>query len=217
MAPRVEGKRKRADVAGSGRSSAREALLEAAGDLMAERKTLDISLNDIAARAKANSALVKYYFGSKQGMLLALLQREMAGAIAQIEHLVEVNATATEKMRVHIAGLINLYYRKRFVNELLFSLLRQSTPEMSKLISDQIVKPAAEAQRKILEQGIAAGEFIPVDPTLFYFTVVGACHQIFAGSFALQAVFDEEGLTESLRRRFIDHTTAIILTGIKAP
>ena len=41
------------------RVSGRDALMAAASELMNERDTLEISLSEIAARANANSALVK--------------------------------------------------------------------------------------------------------------------------------------------------------------
>ncbi len=45
-------------------------LLVAAGDLMIERNSTDISLSDIAEKSGVNSALVKYHFGNKDGLLL---------------------------------------------------------------------------------------------------------------------------------------------------
>ncbi|MEG2314496.1 hypothetical protein, partial [Brevundimonas sp.] len=49
--------------------SARDQLLDATGILMTEQRTIDISLAEIAERSNLNSALVKYYFGSKNGLL----------------------------------------------------------------------------------------------------------------------------------------------------
>jgi AcrR family transcriptional regulator len=50
-------------------------LLVAAGDLMIERNTTDVSLSEIAQKSGVNAALVKYHFGNKDGLLLALLAR----------------------------------------------------------------------------------------------------------------------------------------------
>nr|WP_047167508.1 TetR family transcriptional regulator [Sphingomonas sp. Y57] len=197
--------------------SARDSLLQAAGELMNERDTLDISLGEISARAQANSALVKYYFGNKHGLLLALIERDVVKSLVQLEHLVESDISPVEKMRIHIAGLINTYFRSRYLNKLLFMLLRESTPEQGQEISDRLVKPAADAQRRILEEGLAKGQFRPVDPMLFYFTVIGACDQLFTAGFALKFVFGKDELDEDVKRDLIAHTTSVLLAGIAAP
>ena len=200
----------------SGRGSAREALLVAAADLMNERDTLDVSLSEIAARAQVNSALVKYYFGSKSGLMLALIERAVLDQVSQLEHIVDGSKSVIEKLRIHTAGLINNYFRNRYLNKLLFALLRDSTPQDAQDISDRLVKPAADAQRRILEQGVREGIFREVDPMLFYFTIIGACDQIFTASFALRSVFNYPGLDEPLKKRFIDHTVSMLLQGIMA-
>src|SRR5687768_1040799 len=82
----------------------RDILLDAAADLMNHGQTLDISLSEIAAKAKMNSALVKYYFGSKQGLMLALIERAVLVPMADLQHLTQSNMSATEKLRIHAAG-----------------------------------------------------------------------------------------------------------------
>jgi TetR/AcrR family transcriptional regulator len=193
---------------------AREALLQAAGELMNERDTLDVSLGDISVRAKANSALVKYYFGNKRGLFLALIERDVIRPMSQLEYLVESDVSPVEKMKIHITGLINTYYRSRYLNRLLFMLLRESTPAQAQDISDRLIKPAADAQQRILDEGLKKGEFRPVDAMLFYFTIIGACDELFTASFALKTVFKQDQIDDTLRRRLIDHTSKTLLAGI---
>ena len=56
-----------------GRNATAEKLLVAASELMIERSSIEISLSDIAQKSGVNAALVKYHFGNKDGLLLALL------------------------------------------------------------------------------------------------------------------------------------------------
>src|SRR5437764_3645958 len=55
-----------------------EKLLMAASALMIERSSIEVSLSDIAQKSGVNAALVKYHFGNKDGLLLALLARDAA-------------------------------------------------------------------------------------------------------------------------------------------
>jgi TetR/AcrR family transcriptional regulator len=198
------------------RRGTRDALLDAAADLMNDGQTLDISLSEIAAKAQLNSALVKYYFGNKQGLMLALIERAVLVPLTDLEHLAKSAMSATEKLRIHTAGLINLYFRNRYLNKLLFILLSESDPQEAQEISDRLVKPAADVQREIIEQGVREGVFRPVDPMLFYFTIIGACDQLFTASFALKSVFDYGEIDEDLKRRFVNHTVEILLHGLSA-
>jgi AcrR family transcriptional regulator len=55
---------------------AREQLLDTASEIMREGDIVDVSLSDLSTRSGLNSALVKYYFGNKAGLLKALLERD---------------------------------------------------------------------------------------------------------------------------------------------
>src|SRR6266705_3420216 len=88
-----------------------EKLLDAASDLMIERSSTEVSLSDIAQKTGVNAALVKYHFGNKDGLLLALLARDAATEIAQLEYLISQPIRPTEKVRLHIGGIIRAYHQ----------------------------------------------------------------------------------------------------------
>ena len=56
---------------GPARGNSREALLDAASDLMRELDTIDLGIVEIAQRAGVNHAMIRYFFGSKEGLLFA--------------------------------------------------------------------------------------------------------------------------------------------------
>src|SRR5690554_5422611 len=88
----------------------REMLLNAAGDLMIERGSTNISLSDIAQKSGLNAALVKYYFGNKAGLHMALLRKALSPSMAQIDHLITMNIDPQDKLRIHISGIVNSYF-----------------------------------------------------------------------------------------------------------
>jgi AcrR family transcriptional regulator len=52
--------------------------LKAARQLLNERNSIEMSLSKLAAHSNLSSALVKYDFGNKEGLMLALLQSKLS-------------------------------------------------------------------------------------------------------------------------------------------
>src|SRR5580693_8314288 len=75
-----------------------EKLLVAASELMIERSSIEVSLSDIAQKSGVNAALVKYHFGNKDGLLLALLARDAETEVSNLEYLLGQPITPTAKL-----------------------------------------------------------------------------------------------------------------------
>ncbi|CAN5152717.1 TetR family transcriptional regulator [soil metagenome] len=199
------------------RGDTRSEFMAATSALMIERDSVDISLSDIAGRARSNVALVKYYFGNKDGLLIALLERDVHGAVAALERLIATDAPALWKMQHHVSGLLQTYHRYPYLNRLVLSVIRDSSPERAKELAQRLVAPLRKFYDTLIDQGVREGTFRQVDPMLMYFSVVGACDQLFSARGVLKALFDVNDIDDNLRRRFIDHTVALLTQGLIAP
>lgn len=195
-------------------SPSANALLDAAARILSKRSAIDISLSDIAQESGLNSALVKYYFGSKDGLLLALQTRDGTKAVAAMEHLVASPIAPEEKLRIHISGAINTYFRAPYLNRLFHYLIDSGNPQAEEEIASRFARPIREAQRAIIDEGIRLGRFRQVDPEMLYFSLTGACDYIFTSAHALPALQGEPGVTDALRKRYIAHVTDVFLTGM---
>jgi AcrR family transcriptional regulator len=189
-------------------------LLKAAGELMTERNSIDISLSELAKKSGINAALVKYHFGNKEGLLLALLARDSQSEIENLDYLMRQPISPTEKLKLHIAGIIKAYHRFPYLNRLIHRLLYESDENVAKEVSRFFAKPVFEFERKLLEEGVAAGEFRKVDPMLFYISLIGACDHLFHGRTAMSPALGIGGITEEVRRRYVTHMTELICGGI---
>jgi AcrR family transcriptional regulator len=198
------------------RSSTAEKLLIAAGELMIERSSIEVSLSDIAQKSGVNAALVKYHFGNKDGLLLALLARDAATEMAQLEYLLAQPMTPTAKLKLHIAGIIRAYHQSPYMNRLIHYLLHESSAEAADEVSKFFVAPLLDFHRRLLAQGIQCGEFRKIDPVLFYTSLIGACDHLFFGRHAMSRASGVGPVTDEVCRQYIRHMEALICGGVVA-
>ena len=76
----------------TGRQDVVEALLEAASRLLSERNPASVSVREIAEAAGVNHGLVHHYFGGKQQLIIAVLDRRSRSLAAAVEPGADVRA-----------------------------------------------------------------------------------------------------------------------------
>src|SRR6195256_1297290 len=197
-----------------GKNTTAEKLLVAASELMIEGASIEVSLSDIAQKSGINAALVKYHFGNKDGLLLALLARDAATEVTHLEYLLSQPITPTAKLKLHIAGIIKAYYQFPYMNRLIHYLLHESSTEAADEVSKFFVAPLLDFHRRLLAQGIKAGEFRNIDPVLFYTSLIGACDHLFFGRHAMSRATGVGPVTEEVCRQYITHMEALICGGM---
>lgn len=198
----------------NGKNSTAEKLLVAASELMIGRSSIDVSLSDIAQRSGVNAALVKYHFGNKDGLLLALLARDAATEVANLEYLLAQPIAPTAKLKLHIAGIIRAYHQFPYMNRLIHYLLHESSVDSADEVSKFFVAPLLDFHRRLLAEGIKAGEFRQIDPVLFYTSLIGACDHLFFGRHAMSRATGVGPVTDEVCRQYIKHMEALICGGM---
>jgi len=194
--------------------AARDHLLDTASHLMREGDTVDISLSELAQASGLNSALVKYYFGNKAGLLTALLERDFASILRAVDTLLHKDADPETKLRLHMTAVVNTFFRTPYIHRLLMRLIREGAPEEGQRLSDSCLKPLLDAYQILIGEGVAAGVFRPVDPQFFYFTVIGAADRFFTARFVLRYCTDMDVLDEALRDQYRAHLNDFVVAGI---
>jgi len=198
----------------NGRNPTADKLLVAASELMIGRASIEISLSDIAQKSGVNAALVKYHFGNKDGLLLALLARDAATEMDHLEFLLGQPITPTAKLRLHIAGIIRAYHRFPYMNRLIHYLLHESSTESADEVAKFFVAPLLDFHRRLLAQGVVAGEFRNIDPVLFYTSLIGACDHLFFGRHAMSRAVGVGPVTDEVCRDYIKHMESLICGGM---
>jgi TetR/AcrR family transcriptional regulator len=215
--PRPAGKRGRPRKSETdSRTATRDSLLQAARDAMVAKNSIDVSLAEISEITGNSPGLIVYHFQNKEGLLLSLIELDAAKATSQLEGLRALDIPADKKMRMHIGGILSAYFKTPYANRLLNELMQNASPESARHVSEVFLKPIADFQRDLLDQGVKEGVFRPVDPTDFYFIILGACDHLFARPSALKNIFGVERITDETRRRYSKSLTDLVMAGIAA-
>ena len=192
-------------------STSATTLVKATAALMRERDTLDISFVEIAERAGLPAGLIGYYFGNKEGLFFAVLERDVKYALAQLDALVASDWSPVDKMRLHLRGVVRAYYKTPYFNRLVQAMSRDATPERVARIAAELIGPMTAAQGAIMDEGVASGLFREVDRMLFYFSVIGAADAIHSSRFILSSVYGVADVTPDLHRRHAAHIADVFL------
>ncbi|MCB1542828.1 MAG: TetR family transcriptional regulator [Rhodoblastus sp.] len=192
----------------------KDRLMAAAREIMTERNAVEFSLQDVAARSGLNSALVKYHFGNKDGLLLAILERDAEISLKQVEKLLAREMPATQKLSLHMSGIIETYFRKPYMNRLVHMLVHERGDEAAQQVSRFFVEPLARFQRQMLEEGVKSGEFKEVDPGFFYHAVGSACDALFRWHPESRRIWGVATINDAQRRRYADFVVDLVLNGL---
>src|SRR5579863_1107167 len=193
---------------------ARGQLLDTASAIMREGDQVDISLSELSLRSGLNSALVKYYFGNKAGLLKALLERDMADIVKSVDALLAKDMDPEAKLRRHMDAAVDTFFRVPYIHRLLMRMVRAGPATEAQRLADSYLKPLLNAYDRLISDGVAAGVFRAVDPQLFYFTVIGAADRFFSARLVLRHCSATDVLDESLRDRYRAHLNDFVVAGI---
>ncbi len=193
---------------------ARQQLLATAGRLMRENDTIDVSLSELSKASGLNSALVKYYFGNKAGLMQSLLAREMDVVLRDVDALLASDLDPESKLRRHVGGVVDKFFEVPFIQLLLMRLIKEAEPKEARAMAEKYLKPIYAAYEQLIDDGVQAGQFRPIDSQLFYFTLIGSADRFFAARMFLRYCFGEDSLTEELRDRYRAHAVDFVMAGL---
>lgn len=188
--------------------TSQERILDAATELFGARGFARTTIRQIAERARANSALIYYYFGSKTGLFEALVGRVQAAVHTNLERSLSGAGTPREKLERFIRLQVELMRRRSpLLRILLRELLNQNETAMAML--RRALEPNLALLVGLIEEGIEAGDFRPVDPVLAARTLIGSL--LVPVVLAPVLLGDDD---DGRRERLPDHVVDMYLRGV---
>ena len=131
----------------------------------------------IAEAAGVNKALLYYYFKGKEALYAAALESVAESVRASSMAVLEGSASAGERF---LLSALNHFDRihtnpgfQSLMQQEMIRLHRGEDNALTPLV-DRVFRPLMERTQQVLEEGIATGELIPVDPAQIRYAALGA-------------------------------------------
>ncbi|NDZ12095.1 TetR family transcriptional regulator [Variovorax sp. WS11] len=189
------------------------AILDSARDEFAHRGLAGARMDSIAARAGLNKRLIYYYFGSKDDLFLAVLERTYAD-IREAEqqlHLDEVEPV--EAIRRLVSFTWHYYLDHPEFITLLNSenLHRAAHLKRSERIQD-MNSPLVQLLDGVLERGRREKLFRSgVDPVQLYISIAALCYFYLSNNDTLSAIFGRDLRAPKAMAQRLSHMTDLVL------
>jgi AcrR family transcriptional regulator len=201
-----------------GRSTQRR-LIEAAGELFAEKGFKETTVRDISERAGANLAAVNYHFGDKERLYEAVILHILNGISKDfpVDKNIENSSSAEERLHLFVQNIVRRFIdpeRAAWQRILLARERMNPRPSILPTIHN-IIAETLTLLTSILQELLAPGAQAED---------VELCRNSIMGQIFFQAHIRGEGAPPLVRRppatneeigTLIDHITAFSLAGIK--
>jgi AcrR family transcriptional regulator len=189
------------------------AILDSARDEFAQRGLAGARMDSIAARAGLNKRLIYYYFGSKDDLFLAVLERTYADIrdAEQQLHLDEVEPV--EAIRRLVSFTWHYYLDHPEFITLLNSenLHRAAHLKRSERIQD-MNSPLVQLLDGVLERGRREKLFRSgVDPVQLYISIAALCYFYLSNNDTLSAIFGRDLRAPKAMAQRLSHMTDLVL------
>lgn len=158
----------------------RDKLLQSATQLFAEKGFSGARVDEIAARAKANKAMIYYHFGTKEDLYQAVLLRLFGRVIAVVDQVEAEVRDPRERLSTFYRQLAHLFGREPALPAIMTREAleggRHMAPQTAQVLT-RIVGFVASA----VEAGAASGRLRRVHPLTLHLSMIGPLLLFFVG------------------------------------
>jgi len=188
-------------------------ILEAATAEFAEFGLGGARVDRIAERAGVNKRLIYYYFGSKEDLFLAVLERAYEVIRGEERRLNMSEVDPIEAIRRLIAFTWNYYLAHPEFLTLLNSENLHRARHLKKSAGIATMNsPLVQMLAEVLERGHKAGIFrAGVDPVQLYISIAGLAYFYLGNCHTLSAVFARDLLATKAKVERLSHMTDLVL------
>ena len=191
----------------------REKILREATAEFAARSYDGARVDSIAKRCRLSKNMLYHYFGSKEGLFIAVLERMYEMLRKRQRDFAARAGDPVKAMRQLVAHTFSALLDHPEVIALLNSenLHRGRHIKRSKRVR-ALYDPLVDTIREVLRRGVAEGVFRPnIDPVTLYIAFSSLAYHYISNQYTLQVVFDLDFTSSERRRAWLGQITDMVL------
>jgi AcrR family transcriptional regulator len=191
--------------------SKKDQIIDKAIKLFGEKGFDNTTVRELCQEAGINIAMINYYFGSKEKLFEAMVERKAVYMKGKLEELVNNHdLEPIEKIRHVVEEYVNRIFSHPAYHRILYrEMMLDMRPDMQKAIRS-IFAVNTQMFRKIIEDGIKKKVFRKVDPELTMASMIGTINQVMLSGPLCAMLINKEPTydpysDDSFRKRVIKH------------
>jgi len=154
------------------RPDTRKAIFQAAAIAFSSRGFDGVGVDDIAAQAQVNKAMIYYHFADKLALYRAVVGDMLATLGASAAAIADSDRPPQDKLNRFIENFVTQADARPWFPTMMLREISEGAPHLD-LDTFALMKSVFLAFGRILNQGAAAGTFRPVHPILAYTSILG--------------------------------------------
>jgi TetR/AcrR family transcriptional regulator len=156
----------------AGRPDTRDAIFQAAALAFSARGFDGVGVDEIAAQAQVNKAMIYYHFADKLALYRAVVGDMLASLGTTATAIADSADSPSNKLNRFIENFVSLADLRPWFPTMMLREIADGAPHLD-LETFQLMKGVFMAFGRILAEGAAAGTFRPVHPILAYTSTMG--------------------------------------------
>lgn len=154
-------------------------IIDTAIELFRKKGYRATSLDDVAHELDITKAALYHYVESKDELLSAIFSQALKVIFERTRQIAALDLSPEKKLRQIILNHItNIIIKNQSMVYVFFAEENQLPAEFSRLVREK-KREYDEILSRIVKEGIAAGIFEKVDPTLLVYSILGMCNWIY--------------------------------------
>jgi TetR/AcrR family transcriptional regulator len=188
-------------------------IVRAAEKLFAARGYSGAAIRDIARAAGVNSAMIHYYFGSKEGLYHGIIETAAVDIRAKLVNAISSVQSVDEKLSEFVQAYAAYIFSHPDLARILHREMLAGGPHLKEMAPAFLTNYALA--REWMKQGVRNKELRPIDIDLAPISLIGMVLIFQIAHPLISVVQGRERYDEKFVRRVADHTVSLFLDGAR--
>jgi TetR/AcrR family transcriptional regulator len=191
----------------------RERILSTAASEFARHGFGGARVDGIAAKCRLSKNMLYYYFQSKEGLFVAVLER-MYEKLREAQHDLAIRE---QDPVTALKALVQHTFAALLANPDAIWLMNEENRHKGRHIRQSrrmrdLYNPLVETIALLLERGSAAGVFRPgIDPAVVYVSLSSLCYHYLSNQYTLEVALGRDLRSDAARADWLAHITEMVL------